>query len=138
MPETCSVCSKPILPGEPRYTAHEPEKFMHFDCANVPPSESKQLSGLKSCRKRPGEGQMAERVAELLTEALTAHLGKPTQVYPDMLWVQNNAFGKKWDLARWGAQVGHLHISSWSRMRDCVRNGIYLHNDRGMLHADAK
>jgi hypothetical protein len=29
---TCFRCGKPIVPGEARYTAGEPEKYQHYDC----------------------------------------------------------------------------------------------------------
>lgn len=128
----CSECKKPILSGESRYTAYEPEKFLHFECAKLPP----RIELSWKCRNKPGEGKIAERVAELLSEALTAYFKEPLLVYPDMLWIQNNAFGVKWDLARWGSistKQHRLNVSSWSRMGDCVKNGIEISEDRGDL-----
>jgi hypothetical protein len=83
-------------------------------------------------------GLVRERLAALLLE-------RGLSVSPYDLWTQEGAYRSQyWGLARWGSndakwlsgtdpdgKAWHMpvQLSSWSRMRDCVRFGIEIGNE---------
>jgi hypothetical protein len=84
-------------------------------------------------------GRIRRRLAALLAE-------QGLIVDPADLWVQESGYrGRKWDLARWGSNHARwrdgidqltgkpyaydIHLSSWSKMTDCVRHGISIGPD---------
>lgn len=80
-------------------------------------------------------GRIRWRLSELL-------LAKGLIVSPYDLWTQDGGYRHRhWDLARWGSNHARfvdglapdgspwdldVHLSSWSRMTDCVRFGVEI------------
>lgn len=131
---TCTICRKPVVAGQARYTVTE----NHYDCefpnGYVSPVEmfkeaEEKLSALyltkpRAAPCRPGDGPVAKKVAALLSQLFKEKLG--WDIKPDSMnfWVQPPAYrGPKWDLAVWGCSFPHpkfptssVSVHSWDTM----------------------
>jgi hypothetical protein len=73
-------------------------------------------------RRKPGRTRI--KLAKLLTDLLGF------SVDPEDIWDNNYPEAKYLDLCRWGAYLKNgrksVHIASWDRMVDCVKEGITM------------
>lgn len=135
----CTICGKPVLEGEARYTITE----NHYDCerpAFVSDSElsrrgdevMRRLSSaallVAPMRKRPvpiGKGVVALRLKRKLCTALSEyHNG--AEIVELWLWIQPPGYrGPKYDVACWGGfyVVNNVQAAfhSWDTMTVCAK-----------------
>lgn len=144
----CSICNKPILEGQARYTAGEHKGiFRHYECyeptlkkhdaliANLD-RDIERILGPKTARKsqrkrpcRPGDGPVAKRLAPRIVEAVKRDLGLVVEPEDLDFWVQDPAHrGPRWDLACWGCHFVHpemtnlkIGIHSWKTMTGLLK-----------------
>lgn len=72
-------------------------------------------------------GRIREKLADLLTKALTEREKREINVDPEDFWIQEGTYRHvTWDMARWGVNNGRVPfvIHSWDTMSDCVKHGI--------------
>lgn len=149
--DNCSVCNKPILPGE----AIHGMRGDHWECVYPPGArppdpfalspEEDRKAAIESCdralaklgeiktalklRRRPapaGTGKLAVKVGQMVQQAIEAHTGKKlTNLH---LWVQAPVHrGPRWDLANWGGFADIVgsglkySFSSWHTMTECAK-----------------
>ena len=141
---TCSICKKPILDGEPRYTAGEHKGiFRHWDCyapelkkiddvMALMVGDRKKIRILTGVRKSPvraGDGPVAKRLGIKLAAAIKRELDLDVDPKDLKFWVQPPEYrGPRWDLAVWGCTVTHpdspnrmLSFHSWDTMTRLVK-----------------
>jgi hypothetical protein len=144
MKEICSICQRPILDGEGRYTAGEHKGiFRHWECYKKDAQKLQEAldrfearTGTTSITHRKkqcrlGDGRTARRLAVKIAAAVKTQLGYDIDPTDLDFWVQPPAYrGSRWDLAVWGARVKHpdpqytnlvLTFHSWDTMSRLVK-----------------
>lgn len=133
--EICSICGKPMLDGQARYTAGEHRGiFRHWDCyepeLNKIEAVTKTLFddtksyAIRKRRARDGKGPVARKIGRMLAEAVKRELQLDIDPENFVFWVQPPSYrGPRWDLAVWGAHIQHpehsnlkLMFHSWDTM----------------------
>jgi len=131
---TCTICGKPVVAGQPRYTVTE----NHYDCEypngyvspldEVKQAEKKMLEATgkkpRATPCRPGDGPVAKRVAARLATLFKDEYDWDIDPASMSFWVQAPAHrGPRFDLAVWGCSFPHpelpkLKVSahSWDSM----------------------
>lgn len=89
-------------------------------------------------KTRRGEGRTAQRVADLLLDALNKQFPdvEGIGIAPTDFWFQKGDYVKMtWDLARWGADIPmpgtglKITLHSWDTMKQCAKSGLELRHD---------
>lgn len=134
----CSICNKPVLGGQARYSVTENHYVCEFPTgqpkipsfAEIKARVDKALEALTG-RPSPrgskpiGQGAIAMRVKKLVFEALSAYFeGEPVDV---KMWVQAPEYrGPRRDLACWGLTCTYngvtVTVHSWSTMTQCAKS----------------
>ena len=154
--DICSICHKPILLGEGRYTAGEHKGiFRHWDCykpaldefdalvASLGPTQKTQALRSRKAPCRPGDGPVARRLARKIVKAIKRDLGYDVEPEALEFWVQAPIYrGPRWDLAGWGCNMVHpehpnltISFHSWDSMSRLVKQDeVTLYQDGSLSY----
>lgn len=148
----CTICTKPVLAGQARYTITN----NHYDCEFPGGRQaadesfalvSKQMDGAlaafgikpKRTKAREGTGKTATKAQALAVAAIEKAVGET--LFDVTLWNQQGAYrGKHWDLDRWGLffsfkRDGHVfkgQSSTLATMTQCARSTTLVAKPGGM------
>jgi len=154
----CSICRRPILDGEGRYTAGEHKGiYRHWDCYKPEldkidrmlkdlNSDIEKLGPIRKRRSpcRPGDGPVAKRLGLKIVAALKRQLELDVTIEHLDFWVQPPTYrGPRWDLAVWGCTVEHpailggkIMLHSWEPMTKLVKQETLTLYPEGVLTFD--
>jgi hypothetical protein len=142
--EACPHCGKPVYADEGYHTV----ALSHYKCEDAREERLKEAIkkmdsvfsdfGIKKKRKREGDGQIAQKVLKMATEAFEREA--KVRVVRSTLWNQKGGYrGKYWDLARWGINFEfvtedglllHGSVHSWATMTQCAKaDKMKLHKE---------
>ncbi len=157
VPHLCTICTKPVLAGQARYSITE----NHYDCqfpngrkaadesfADVSKKMDGALAALgfkpKRIKAQEGAGKTATKAKALAVKAIEETLGLP--VFDVSFWKQQGAYrGKHWDLDRWGLTFSFNeddHVfkgqsSTLATMTECARSKAMVARHGDVAHSFA-